>query len=159
MRRSASAVQDQFHVPGPLELLEDHLVHAASGFDERVPRMVGVPPSSRALRRALHLHRLGVDAAGHRSTAAGGLLSAGERVRLSSRTASRPISVSRRRARSRGLRCGWARGVLPELEAMTSHGGGSIIGVRAAGAGERARISVTSSGCSSTRSTMRCIVG
>ena len=36
MRRSAYlAVEHEFHVAGAFELFENHLVHAAAGFDER----------------------------------------------------------------------------------------------------------------------------
>ena len=55
------AVEDDLHVAGPLELLEDQLVHPAAGLDQAVARTVSEPPSSNV--RAAPKSRLGTSSA------------------------------------------------------------------------------------------------
>ncbi len=82
MRRSAiAAVEDQLHVPGALELLEDDLVHAAARVDERGGQDGEAAAALAVARRAeelpRELQRAVVDAAGHGAAAGAHLAVAG----------------------------------------------------------------------------------
>jgi hypothetical protein len=75
MRFGELAVEAQLHVAGALELLEDHLVHAAAGVDQRRgedrERAALLDVAGRAEELLRRVQRVGVDTAGEDLAAAG----------------------------------------------------------------------------------------
>ena len=110
------AVEHELHVSGAFELLEDELVHAAAGIDERGgddgqrARFLGV--ARRGEKLARDFQRARIDAAGHGASAAAhgvveGAADAGDRVEQDEDILAR-IRRDAWRARWRAARCACA---------------------------------------------------